>query len=89
MVTTEALADVTSMVTGGPGRRPPAFPRSPKGAADGGLHFWRRAFFEAMRRRYGGAVTMTTLFDDGFVMVFDPDLVKAIFQGPVESLHAG
>ncbi|MGN6169412.1 MAG: cytochrome P450, partial [Solirubrobacteraceae bacterium] len=30
-----------------------------------------------------------TLFDDGFVMVFDPDLVKEIFQGPTEGLHAG
>lgn len=54
-----------------------------------GFIFGGVPFLEAMRRRYGGAVTMTTLFDDGFVMVFDPDLVKAVFQGPVESLHAG
>jgi cytochrome P450 len=46
-------------------------------------------FLEAMRRRYGGAITMTTLFDDEFVMVFDPDLVKALFQGRPEGLHAG
>jgi cytochrome P450 len=32
---------------------------------------------------------MRTLFDDGFVMVFDPGLDKSVFQGPVERLHAG
>jgi cytochrome P450 len=44
---------------------------------------------EACRRRYGGAVTLSTLFDEGFVMVFDPELVKAVFQGPHRQLHAG
>ena len=44
---------------------------------------------EACRRRYGGAVTLGTLFDEGFVMVFDPELAKAVFQGPHRQLHAG
>jgi cytochrome P450 len=46
-------------------------------------------FLEACRRRYGDMVTMSTLFDSGFVMVFDPTVVKELFQGPGERLHAG
>ena len=46
-------------------------------------------FLEACRRRYGNAVTMGTLFDNRFVMLFDPALVKQLFQGSNEQLHAG
>jgi cytochrome P450 len=46
-------------------------------------------FLEACRRRYGDAVTFGTLFDQRFVMVFDPELVKTVFQGSKEQLHAG
>lgn len=46
-------------------------------------------FLDACRRRYGGAVTLGTLFDDKFVMLFDPALVKELFQGPHDQLHAG
>ena len=46
-------------------------------------------YLEACRRRLGGAVTMRTLFDDGFVMVFDPELAKVLFQGRHEQLNAG
>jgi cytochrome P450 len=46
-------------------------------------------FLEACRRRYGNAVTFSTLFDQGFVMVFDPVLVKQVFQGSSDQLHAG
>ncbi len=46
-------------------------------------------FLEACRRRYGNAVTLRTLFDSQFVMVFDPALVKELFQGSNEQLHAG
>jgi cytochrome P450 len=46
-------------------------------------------FLEACRRRYGDAVTFGTVFDSRFVMVFDPALVKELFQGPHEQLHAG
>jgi cytochrome P450 len=46
-------------------------------------------FLEACRRRYGDLVTMGTLFDSGFVMVFDPALVKDVFQGGGHQLHAG
>ena len=46
-------------------------------------------FLEACRRRYGDVVTMGTLFDERFVMVFDPALVKDLFQGSGDQLHAG
>jgi cytochrome P450 len=46
-------------------------------------------FLERARRRYGDAVTFRTVFDSPFVMVFDPGLVKQLFQGPPAQLHAG
>jgi cytochrome P450 len=46
-------------------------------------------FLEACRRRYGDVVTLGTLFDERFVMVFDPGLVKSLFQGSGDELHAG
>jgi cytochrome P450 len=54
-----------------------------------GFLFGGPRFLEACRRRYGGAVTLGTLFDDKFVMLFDPALVKELFQGPHDQLHAG
>ena len=46
-------------------------------------------YMDACRRRYGDVVTMGTLFDSKFVMVFDPDVVKQVFRGPHEQLRAG
>jgi cytochrome P450 len=46
-------------------------------------------FIEACRRRYGDLVTLRTLMDPGFVMVFDPELVKQVFRGPPDRLRAG
>ncbi len=46
-------------------------------------------FIDACRRRFGDVVTFRTLFDSHFVMVFDPALVKELFQGPGEHLRAG
>jgi len=46
-------------------------------------------FLEACRRRYGDAVTFGTLSDERFVMVFDPELVRQLFQGSNTQLHAG
>jgi cytochrome P450 len=54
-----------------------------------GFIFFGTRFLEACRRRYGGAVTMGTLFDSRFVMLFDPELVKELFRGPHEQLNAG
>ena len=46
-------------------------------------------FIDACRRRYGDIVTFSSLFDPRFVMVFEPDMVKQVFRGPPEGLHAG
>ena len=54
-----------------------------------GFIFAPAPFLDACRRRYGDVVTMGTLFDSKFVMVFDPDLVKQVFRGPPEQLRAG
>ena len=46
-------------------------------------------FIDAMRRRYGDIVTFSTSFDSGFVMVFDPEVVKQVFRAPPDRLRAG
>ena len=46
-------------------------------------------YLDACRRRYGDAVTFRRCSTSGFVMVFDPELVKQVFQGSNEQLHAG
>jgi cytochrome P450 len=51
--------------------------------------FVSRRFFDWTRRHYGDVVTMSTIFDSKFVMVFDPDLVKQVFRGPHGQLRAG
>jgi cytochrome P450 len=54
-----------------------------------GFIFGGVRFLEACRRRYGDVVKLGTLFDSGFVMVFDPGMLKEVFQGSGEQLHAG
>ncbi len=46
-------------------------------------------FIDACRRRYGDVVTFSSLFDSGFVMVFEPELVKQVFRGSPDVLRAG
>jgi cytochrome P450 family 135 len=48
-----------------------------------------RRFIAAMHRRYGPLVTLSTAFDSGFVMVFEPELVKEVFRGSPQQLRAG
>jgi cytochrome P450 len=67
----------------------PPGPRIPRLVQTLAFIFGGPRFLEACRRRYGGAVTLGTLFDEKFVMVFDPALVKELFQGPHDQLHAG
>src|SRR2546421_3312976 len=67
----------------------PPGPRLPRLLQTVGFVFVGPRFLEACRRRYGGAVTFSTLFDEKFVMLFDPELVKEVFQGSPEQLHAG
>ena len=46
-------------------------------------------FLEWSQRRYGDVVWFRTLFDPGFVMVFDPAIVRDVFQAPPSQLRAG
>jgi cytochrome P450 family 135 len=67
----------------------PPGPPLPRALQTVGFILGGARFLEACRRRYGDAVTFGTLFDERFVMVFDPDLVKQVFQGSNSQLHAG
>jgi cytochrome P450 len=67
----------------------PPGPPIPRLLQTAGFIFAGPRFLEACRRRYGSAVTFHTLFDEQFVMVFDPELVKEVFRGSSEQLHAG
>ncbi|MGO9885485.1 MAG: cytochrome P450 [Solirubrobacteraceae bacterium] len=67
----------------------PPGPRLPRALQTIGFMVGGARFLEACRRRYGDAVTFGTLFDERFVMVFDPELVKQVFQGANSQLHAG
>jgi cytochrome P450 len=67
----------------------PPGPRLPRLIQTAGFIVGGVRFLEALRHRYGDVVTMSTLFDSPFVMIFDPALVKELFQGSNEQLHAG
>jgi cytochrome P450 family 135 len=67
----------------------PPGPRLPRVIQTAGFMFVGPRFLEACRRRYGSAVTFSTVFDNRFVMLFDPGLVKDLFQGSADQLHAG
>jgi cytochrome P450 len=67
----------------------PPGPRLPRAIQTAGFLLGGARFLEACRRRYGDVVSFSTLFDSSFVMVFDPTLVKQVFQGSGNRLHAG
>jgi cytochrome P450 family 135 len=69
-------------------RMPPG-PPLPRAVQTAAFMIGGMRFLDACRRRYGDAVTFGTLFDSRFVMLFDPGLVKELFQGSAERLHAG
>ncbi len=83
-----ASAEQPAEMTTAPAGLPPG-PRLPRAVQTLGFIFAGPRFLEACRRRYGSAVTFRTLFDSGFVMIFDPELVKQVFQGSNVQLHAG
>jgi len=67
----------------------PPGPRLPRAVQTIGFMLTGPRFIDACRRRYGDAVTFGTLFDERFVMVFHPALIKELFQGPPDQLRAG
>ena len=84
MSATETMAPAATAL----GSMPPG-PRLPRIVQTAGFMLYGARFLEAARRRYGDAVTFRTLFDERFVMIFDPELVKQVFQGSPQRLHAG
>jgi cytochrome P450 len=72
-----------------PALRTPPGPPIPRVIQTAGFMLAGPRFLELCRRRYGNVVTFRTLFDDGFVMLFDPAEIKELFQGPPEQLRAG
>jgi cytochrome P450 len=82
------LASATTSLLTESSRLPPA-PPLPQFAQIAGFAFAGDRFLDWCHRRYGPAVSLRTYFDDGFVMVFDPELVKQVFQGSPQQLHAG
>ena len=77
------------MATGAPAQALPPGPRLPKWMQTAGFLFFPATWIDACRRRYGDVVTFRSLFDPGFVMVFHPELVKQVFRGSPDRLHAG
>jgi hypothetical protein len=80
-MTTHAASEIPEKRVQEPEKLPPG-PRLPRALQTLGFIFGGPRFLEACRRRYGGAVTLGTLFDEKFVMLFEPALVKELFQGP-------
>ncbi|MEA2451249.1 MAG: cytochrome family [Thermoleophilaceae bacterium] len=68
---------------------PPPGPPLPALVQTLGFMFAPARYIEACRRRYGNVVTFSTKFDSNFVMVFEPEAVKKVFQAPPDRLHAG
>jgi cytochrome P450 len=67
----------------------PPGPPLPRFAQTLGFLLFPAQYMNACRRRYGDVVTMGTLFDSRFVMVFDPGSVKQVFRGSPDQLRAG
>jgi cytochrome P450 len=55
------------------------------------IGWWSRptAFLERSRARYGKRFTIRLVGQSPFVMISDPDEIKAIFQAPPDVLHPG
>jgi cytochrome P450 family 135 len=71
-----------------PAAMPPG-PPLPRVLQTIGFIFFPVPYIEMCRRRYGDIVTMGTMFDRRFVMVFSPSDVKQLFRGSPEQLRAG
>ena len=84
-----AAPEAPSPVSGPGAGTPPPGPRLPRWLQTVGFVVGGARFLEAVRRRYGDVVTLGTTFDERFVLVFSPELVRSVFQGSPTALHAG
>src|SRR3989440_9275011 len=67
----------------------PPGPRLPRLVQTLGFILSPRRSLRWAHRRYGDVVTLSTLFDSRFVMVFEPEIVKQVFKGSPDQLRAG
>ncbi|TML78970.1 MAG: cytochrome P450 [Actinobacteria bacterium] len=67
----------------------PPGPRLPRLVQTLGFILSPRRYLRWAHRRYGDVVTLSTLFDSRFVMVFEPEIVKQVFKGSPDQLRAG
>src|SRR5437764_229874 len=67
----------------------PPGPRLPRLMQTLGFIVSPRRYLRWVHRRYGEVVTLSTLFDSRFVMVFEPEIVKQVFKGSPDQLRAG
>ena len=77
------------MASGAGVQAAPPGPSLPKWMQTAGFLLFPARWIDFCRRRYGDVVTFRSLFDPEFVMVFDVDLVKQVFRGGPDRLHAG
>lgn len=67
----------------------PPGPRGPAFLQTLGYTYWTFPFFERCARRYGDPFTLRMPGFGAFVMVTAPELIKQVFTGDPEKLHAG
>ncbi|WP_445167392.1 cytochrome P450 [Mycolicibacterium sp. Dal123E01] len=67
----------------------PPGPRWPAALQSAVWIFWPWQFMNRARARYGDAFTLRFAGEAPMVMVSDPDVVREVFTGPPELLHAG
>src|SRR5579859_539979 len=55
------------------------------------LGLWKRptAYLERLRDRYGSRITLKVPFSPPFVLLTDPDEIKALFTAPPDAIHPG
>ncbi|MGZ3440025.1 MAG: cytochrome P450, partial [Polyangia bacterium] len=67
----------------------PPGPRGPAFLQTLGYTYWTFPFFERCARRYGDPFTLRMPGFGAFVMMSAPELIKQVFTGDPEQLHAG
>jgi cytochrome P450 len=67
----------------------PPGPRGPAFLQTLGYTYWTFPFFEHCARRYGDPFTLRMPGFGAFVMLSAPELIKQVFTGDPEKLHAG
>jgi len=67
----------------------PPGPKAPPALLSLGFIASPGRFMDACRRRYGDVVFLNTALGGGFVLVFEPEVVREVFHAPPDRLRAG